>query len=249
MKLEHRSFDLAEVKFANDGDTTGRFSGYGAIFGNADSFGDVIERGAFKQTLREWEGKSKFPPMLLQHGGGAFGGTADDLLPIGKWTSMEENSKGLKVEGQLFALGTARGQYLVEGLKSGVLDGLSIGFRVRESRTGTKPTEPRRTLTNIDLMELSVVTFPANPKARVTAVKAAQDVKTIREFEAWLRDVGGYSNAAARLIAAHGFKSQPRDEGDDLLEPRDEDGKQSELLNAIRTVRRRFNEPHSRGPT
>lgn len=202
-------------KFEGDGKAAqGVFSGYGAVFGNLDSYGDLIERDAFKKTLREWEDKGKYPPMLLQHGGGMFAGGADDLLPVGRWTLMEENAKGLKVEGELFALGTERGQYLYEGLKAGVLDGLSIGFRTRRFTNGTKPTEPRRTLHEIELVELSIVTFPANDKARVGSVKAAQ---TIREFEAFLRDVGGYSHAAAKAIAAGGFKAhQP--------EPRDEDG-------------------------
>ena len=79
-----------EVKFAA-GAKEGTFSGYGAIFGNTDSYGDVIERHAFKETLRTWEDKGKWPPMLLQHGGGFLGG-ADDMLPIGKWNSMEENT-------------------------------------------------------------------------------------------------------------------------------------------------------------
>ena len=78
--MDRLRFDM-EVKFASD--KTGVFSGYGAMFGNVDAGGDVIEKGAFKDTLREWEDKGKYPPMLLQHGGGMFGG-ADDLLPIGK---------------------------------------------------------------------------------------------------------------------------------------------------------------------
>lgn len=209
-KMDRFRFDM-EVKFASD--KTGVFSGYGAVFGNVDSYGDVIEKGAFKDTLRAWEDKGKFPPMLLQHGGGMFGGNADDLLPVGKWTSMEENSKGLKVEGELFALNTARGQYIYEGMKAGALDGMSIGYRVKKFTQGTKPNEPRRKLEAIELMELSIVTFPANDKARIGAVKAAQDIKTIREFEDFLRDAGGFSHAAAKAIAARGFKaSDSRDE-------------------------------------
>jgi HK97 family phage prohead protease len=208
--MEHFHFD-AELKFATD--KSGNFSGYGAIFGNVDSGGDLIEKGAFKETLRAWEDKGKLPPMLLQHGGG-FMGNADDMLPIGKWTSMEENSKGLKVDGELFAMGTERGQYLYEGLKSGALDGLSIGYRPKQYVMGTKPGEPRRTLKSVDLVELSVVTFPMNDKARVGAVKAA-DIKTIREFEDFLRDVGGYSHAQAKAIASSGFKAaDPRDKDD-----------------------------------
>lgn len=171
-----------EIKFSGAA-ADGTFSGYGAVFGNVDAAGDVIERGAFKRTLREWEEKGKLPPMLLQHGGGMFGGNADDMLPVGRWLSMEENSKGLKVEGQLFALGTERGQYLYEGLKAGALDGLSIGYRAKKFALRTKPDEPRRKLEDLDLVELSIVTFPANDKARVGAVKTAEDLKTIRDFE------------------------------------------------------------------
>jgi HK97 family phage prohead protease len=224
--MERLSFNF-EIKFAT-GAPEGTFSGYGAVFGNVDSYGDVIEKGAFKDTLREWEGRGKLPPMLLQHGGGFFGGGADDMLPIGKWNSMEENSKGLKAEGQLFAMQTERGQYLYEGLKSGTLDGLSIGYEVKEFVAGTKPGEPRRKLTSVDLWELSVVTFPANDKARVGAVKA---IKTIREFEDFLRDVGGFSHAAAKAIAARGFKSS---------EPRDEDGAMSDLLRTLREAQAGF---------
>lgn len=205
---------LNEVKFASD--KSGVFSGYGAVFGNVDSYGDVIEKGAFKDSLRGWEEKGKLPPMLLQHGGGFFGGGAEDLLPVGKWTSMEENSKGLKVEGELFAMGTEKGQYIYEGLKAGALDGMSIGYKTVKFRNGVKAGEPRRYLEQLDLVELSIVTFPANDKARVGAVKSA-DIKTIREFEDFLRDVGGYSNAAAKAIAASGFKATKSD-------PRDEDG-------------------------
>lgn len=205
-----------EFKFAS-GTDAGVFSGYGAVFGNVDSYGDVIEKGAFRDTLRAWEDKGKYPPMLLQHGGGFLGG-ADDMLPIGKWTSMEENTKGLKVEGQLFALGTERGQYLYEGLKEGAIDGLSIGYLAKKFVAGTKAGEPRRTLQEVDLKELSVVTFPANDKARVGAVKAAERVRTIREFEDFLREAGGYSHALAKAIASRGFKAidAERDAGDVL---------------------------------
>lgn len=216
--------DRMEIKLASDDfdAKTGTFAGYGAIFGNIDSYGDVIAKGAFKNTLREWEDRGKLPPMLLQHGGGFMGG-ADDMLPVGQWLKMEENSKGLKVEGKLFALGTERGQYIYEGLKAGALDGLSIGYKTRKAKQGTKPGEPERTLEEVDLMEVSIVTFPANGKARVTGVKAAEAIKTIREFEDFLRDVGGFSHAKAKAIAASGFKGS---------EPRDEDG--AELAELIR---------------
>lgn len=215
--MERLRFDV-ECKFASD--KTGVFSGYGAIFGNIDSYGDVIEKGAFKETLREWEAKGKLPPMLLQHGGGLFGGGADDMLPVGKWTSMEENAKGLKVEGELFALATERGQYIYEGLKAGALDGLSIGFRVKKFTNGTKPNEPRRKLEALDLMELSIVTFPANDKARVGAVKSDFDP---RELEASLREADLSRSDAVKAVAVFRKWSQ-RDAAAPTPPPRDEVG-------------------------
>ncbi|TIX70792.1 MAG: HK97 family phage prohead protease [Mesorhizobium sp.] len=217
MKMDRFTSDLCEVKFAN-GAQDGTFSGYGSIFGNVDSHGDVIEKGAFKESLRAWEAKGKLPPMLLQHGG--FFGPVDDMLPIGKWTSMEENSKGLKVEGQLFALGTDRGQLIYEGMKAGSLDGLSIGYRAKKYTVGTKPTDPSRTLHEIDLVELSVVTFPSNDKATVGAVKSADidALKSLSDFEDFLREAGGprWTKNTARDFVGRLTKIARREAGGDL---------------------------------
>ena len=195
--MERCDVRLLDTKAA---DTPGRFSGYGAVFGNVDATGDVIRAGAFAESLGEWKARGKFPPMLLQHGGGVFGGGAEDMLPVGEWLSMEENRRGLKVEGQLFALGTEKGQYIYEGLKAGALDGLSIGFQTRESVAGTRAGEPDRRLTNIDLWEVSIVTFPANPKARVMAVKALS-VEQRRDLEDALRDAGVSRKDCPKVVA------------------------------------------------
>lgn len=211
MKLDRFGCGL-EVKFAPDSDgKVGKFSGYGAVFNNTDSGGDMIERGAFKQTLSEWSVKGKFPPMLLQHGG--FMGNADDLLPIGQWTSMEENSKGLKIEGELFALNTERGQYIYEGMKAGALDGLSIGWVPSKSQYvfGSKPTEPRRTLKSIALAELSVVTFPMNDKALIGSVKAIEQLETISEFEDYLCETGLSRKQALVFISRLTKRLRPSD--------------------------------------
>lgn len=207
MKLERMQCGL-EFKLAeSDMDAkTGRFSGYGSIFGNVDGGGDTIEKGAFGETLAQWAARGKWPPMLLQHGG--YFGSVDDALPIGKWISMEENAKGLKVEGQLYALGTERGTYVLEGLKAGTIDGLSIGYRVKAQRNGTKPDEPRRTLTAVELIELSVVVFPMNDKARISAVKA-EDI-TERDFERWLMRDAGFTRSEAIVVINEGFKALRR---------------------------------------
>lgn len=211
MKRDHFLTPL-EFKF-DDGTAVGTFEGYGAVFGNVDSYGDVIQKGAFKDTLKDWKKQKKLPPMLVQHGGWMI--TDMDALPIGKWDEMDEDDTGLRVKGRLINLDTERGKTIHGAMREGALDGMSIGYRAKEFALGTKPEEPRRTLKKVDLVELSVVTFPANGKARVDGVKSAEDIKTIREFEDFLRDVGGYSHAAAKAIAAGGFKA---------TEPRDEDG-------------------------
>jgi HK97 family phage prohead protease len=151
--------------------------------------------------------------MLLQHGS-FLGG--DDNMPVGVWTEMREDSKGLYVEGRLAP--TTRGKDAYTLLKMSprpAINGMSIGYRPVEWSMRAKPEDPRRTLKAVELLEVSLVTFPANGKARVEAVKSADQIKTIREFEDFLRDVGGYSNAAAKAIAAGGFKAaEPRDEDD-----------------------------------
>lgn len=203
-------FAQLEVKFATDEAAAGTFSGYGAVFGNVDAYGDVIQKGAFKDTLRDWKKQKRLPPMLIQHGGWGLGDM--DGLAIGKWTSMEEDDTGLAVEGKLIGLDTERGKTIHGAMKEGVLDGMSIGYRAKEFTLGTKPEEPRRLLKKIDLVELSVVQMPANNAARVAQIKSA-GIRTIREFEDFLRDAGGFSHAAAKAIAAGGFKaSDPRDE-------------------------------------
>lgn len=205
-------FAPLEVKFATDGQP-GEFEGYGAVFGNVDGYGDVIQKGAFKDTLRDWNRSKKLPPMLIQHGGMMLSDM--DALPIGKWEAMSEDETGLYVKGRLINLDTERGKTIHGGMKEGTLDGMSIGYRAKEFALGTKPDEPRRTLKKVDLVEVSIVTFPANGKARVRQVKSVDQIKTIREFEDFLRDVGGFSHAAAKAISAGGFKAaEPRDEDD-----------------------------------
>lgn len=202
MKLERSAFGF-EVKFAPEsGAKTGTFSGYGSTFnGPPDSYGDVIAPGAFKASLKEWGKRKKLPPMLLQHGGGMFGGSTEDGIPVGVWTEMEEDDKGLKVTGELFGLDTQKGTYIYEGLKSGALDGLSIGFIAREVAYGKKPEEPPRTLKKIDLMELSIVTFPANTAARITDAKSIEELKTLSDAERYLRDAGFSRQQALAFVS------------------------------------------------
>jgi len=200
---------LLEVKFAGS-ESDMSFSGYGAVFGNVDAYGDVIAPGAFKDTLARAKSANDWPAMLSQHG--SFLGGQDNV-PVGVWSDMHEDSKGLVVEGKLAP--TPRGQELYTLMKMQprpAINGLSIGYVAKEWSARSRPEEPRRTLKKVDLMEVSIVTMPANPKARVTQVKSG----SIRDFEAFLRDAGGFSSAQAKQIAASGFKSfeAMRDAGD-----------------------------------
>lgn len=207
-EAQHFNCNLIEVKFASADDATATgemiFSGYGAVFGNVDSYGDVIQKGAFKDTLREAKKSNNWPAMLMQHGGWGMG--ADDMTPVGIWTSMEEDDTGLKVSGKL--ADTDRGVEAYKLMKMTprpAITGMSIGYFTKEFILGNKPEEPRRTLKKVDLIEVSLVTFPANGKARVQSVKSAQN---IRIAEQALRDAG-FSRTDAKAILAEGFKAAP----------------------------------------
>ncbi len=135
-----------------------RIEGYASLFGEADLNGDVVERGAFAASLIRTG--SSGVRMLFQH---------DANEPIGVWDEMREDSRGLFVRGRI--LKTApRGKATASLIAQGAVDGLSIGFRTRRfaPRTGEG-----RTLLEIDLWEVSIVTFPMLPQARLRIVKPA----------------------------------------------------------------------------
>lgn len=204
-----------EVKF-DSGSEAMSFSGYGARFGNVDAYGDVIAPGAFEKTLKDARSSGNWPAMMLQHGS-FLGG--DDNMPVGVWTEMREDSKGLYVEGQLAP--TARGKDAYTLLKMSprpAINGMSIGYRPVEWSMRAKPEDPRRTLKAVELLEVSLVTFPANGKARVESVKSADDIKTIREFEEALCNgtLPALSAKEAKAFLAGGFKAirSERDAGE-----------------------------------
>lgn len=194
---------LRELKFADDGKgaKTRTFKGYGAVFGNVDAYGDVIEAGAFAQWLSDVKsGKQPWPSMLAQHGGWGMG--ADDMTPVGVYTEVSEDGTGLKVEGQLAE--TPRGQELHTLMTMDprpAIDGLSIGYIAKEWEPRSKPEDPRRKLKRIDVLEISLVTFPANRKAKVSDVKGVRDVTNIREIEELLVSRGFSKQEAIALIA------------------------------------------------
>lgn len=206
--MDHLNCGLIELKFAapDAGADALSFDGYGAVFGNVDSYGDIIEPGAFASFLSDVQsGKQNWPAMLLQHGG--YGMTAEDMMPVGIFTSLAEDGKGLKLSGKLADIPRARDAYtLMKMAPRPAIDGLSIGYIAKEWEPRSKPDDPRRRLKRIDVVEISLVTFPANGKARVDSVKSDQ---SIREAEKALRDAG-FSRTEAKAILAKGFKAIPQ---------------------------------------
>jgi HK97 family phage prohead protease len=131
--------------------------GYAAVWNTRDLFGDVIERGAFKATLARHASEGTRPLMLWQH---------DMAEPVGVWTSLVEDEVGLRATGRLVT-DASRGQDAAALIEAGALNGLSIGFIVPEGASKLDRNTGVRTLTAIDLYEISLVSFPGQPAARV----------------------------------------------------------------------------------
>lgn len=200
--MQLKSNHVEEMKyFELDGKAVtaeGEFEGYGSKFGVRDQGGDIVEKGAFSATLSSRDLTDI--KMLWQH---------DPSEPIGVWTSMKEDSKGLKVSGKLL-LGLAKAKETLELMRAGVVKGLSIGYRT--IKASNDPKSGARILKELDLWEVSLVTFPMLPQAQVTAVKGDW---TIRDAERVLRDAG-MPNAMAKKLLAGGWdnaNTRARDEG------------------------------------
>ena len=206
--LVRKSLSLNDCEIKLDGDT-GKFSGYASVFGGVDSYGDTILKGAFETTLRR-DGK---PKMFYNHD--AFIG-----LPIGKWNVAKEDDKGLFVEGELTP-GMALSSDVRAALKHGTLDGLSIGGFLK-SGDFTMLDDGKRIINKWSkLIEISVVAFPADSAARVDLASIKSDIEqlsTIRDFERFLRDAGGFSAEAAKTMLSRArdlFALRDADEPDE----------------------------------
>tara|TARA_Y100000592_G_scaffold21106_3_gene32458 strand:- start:4082 stop:5149 length:1068 start_codon:yes stop_codon:yes gene_type:complete len=207
----------AELKA--DEEEEGVFEGYGSIFNNTDLGNDVIRKGAFTKSLRKKGAKGI--KMLYQH---------KSDMPIGVFTKMEEDEKGLLVKGQL-AMQTQAGREAYELMKMGALSGLSIGFRTNEKGYTYDKRTRKRIIEDVELMEVSLVTFPMNPRAQVDMVKS-EDI-TIREWENGMRDAFNLSRSDAKVAAKavhHVFEEKKSNE---MLE---EDSNDAELVEAIRNL-------------
>lgn len=175
----------------DDVEADGSFSGYASLFGAVDLGKDMVMRGAFARSIRE-RGPGGIR-MLYQH---------DPAAPIGTWTELREDVRGLFVKGRL-AGGVSKAREVLSLMRDGALDGLSIGFRTVKARKDGRSGV--RQILEADLWEISVVTFPMLPGARVETVKGG--LPTVRIFERWLTRDAGLTRGEARAVIAKGYAS------------------------------------------
>lgn len=190
LKFLERPFEVKGV------DDDGVFEGLGSVFGNVDAYKEIVAPGAFAESLAQWKAVGRLPPVLWQHRSGE---------PVGPHLEMEERAIGLHVRGKLLVDDVQRAKEARALMRAKAVNGLSIGFVTREDSydrvTGI------RTLKKVDLWEVSIVTFPANPAAQISSVKSAIDaIQTFAEAENFLREVGRLSKADATGFIAR-FKS------------------------------------------
>ncbi len=190
--MERKSILIADAQLKLEGDDT-TFVGYASTFGNVDSGGDTIVKGAYKDTLKS----NGMPKMFFNHDSYA--------VPIGKWVKAVEDDYGLLLTGE-FTPGNSMAAEVKAALKHGTVDSMSIGYRLKAG--DYQETATGRLIKRVDrLAETSIVTFPMDKFAKVdlTSVKFADELKaveTIRDFEYFLRDAGGFSKGAAQALTA-----------------------------------------------
>ena len=190
---------------------TGEFEGYGSVLGVKDSYSDIIVPGAFQKSLAGWEEKGRMPALLWQH---------NMSEPIGIYTEMREDETGLYLKGRLLIDDDPLAKRAHAHMKAGSLSGLSIGYVLNDYEYDK--AKDAFVLKDIDLWEVSLVTFPANDEARISNVKSLLErgeTPPPSKVEKALREVG-FSGSQAKAFMAKGYSAiTPRDAAaDDALE-------------------------------
>ena len=190
VETKRASLDIEDVA------ADGGFSGYASLFGQVDLGQDLVERGAFARSIRQ-RGAGGIR-MLYQH---------DPAAPIGTWHDVREDERGLFVRGRLSAA-SQKAREVLGLMREGALDGLSIGFKTVRARSAGAGGVRR--ILEADLWEISIVTFPMLPGARIAEVKADGALPTVRQFERWLTRDAGLTRTEARCVIAKGFNELVR---------------------------------------
>ena len=190
----------------------GVIEGYASVFGGVDSYGDTIEPTAYDNVISE----GQKPLMFYQHD--RWG------VPIGKWEELSVDSKGLKVKGRL-NLELKEAQDVYSALKFGSLDGMSIGFRLRDRDYEYDDNDVCHIKNISELLEISIVNFPADKSARVMGVKAdpedLEELKDIRDCERYLRDLGISKKMAQSIISVIKAKKNSMSDSEDGIKAKD----------------------------
>jgi HK97 family phage prohead protease len=202
-------------------DADGSFEGYASLFNREDLGRDIVLPGAFRESLASRG--TRGIKLLFQH---------DANQPIGVWTTIEEDSRGLYAQGRLMR-DVAKAREVLALMRAGALDGLSIGFKTMKARRD-RATGVRR-LEKIDLWEISIVTFPLLPEARITSTKQkpfASAPPTEREFERWLTRDAGLTRSEARALMCSGLPGLKalRDAGQGAQESQTEEARLTALM-------------------
>jgi uncharacterized protein len=205
MDLRDEVFQGKAVALQVKASPEGIIEGYASLFGEQDTGGDVVMAGAYTKSLAQMMDAGRRVKMLWQH---------DPSQPIGVWDEVREDSKGLLVKGRILT-DVEKGRETLALVNAGAIDGLSIGYRTINSSRGAKG---ERLLHELELWEVSVVTFPMQQTARIDAVKAAD--LTERDMERVLTRDAGLSRAVAQRLMAGGFGAikAMRDAGDGIGE-------------------------------
>ena len=214
--LSKKRLDIPfEIKSISD---SGAFTGYGSVFGVKDSYSDIVIKGAFTNSLNQWKEKGRLPALLWQH-------KMDE--PIGYYTKMVEDDNGLYVEGQLLIDDDPLAKRAYAHMRAKSLSGLSIGYVLNDYDYDSE--KGAFILRDIDLWEVSVVTFPANDEARIDNVKSifeSGDIPPPKEIERVLRDVG-LSRTQSKAFMAEGYSS---------LKQRDVSNSEENALNILKSI-------------
>ncbi|MBC3811339.1 HK97 family phage prohead protease [Undibacterium aquatile] len=221
--MKHKNKGIQHKQFAFKTDVVnedGTFTGYGSVFGNIDSYKEIVAPGAFKESIAAIKASGDPLPALWNH---------RPYEPIGGYDILQEDSHGLRVEGWLLVNQIPRAAEVHALMKRRVVKGLSIGYYVLEDSWNEKTGV--RTLIKLDLQEISPVTFAANVEAQIESVKsilAQGNLPTLSQFEDFLRE-SGYSKSQATIIASKGLK--------ELLSRSESGGKNSDALSVLQNFK------------
>lgn len=188
-------------------DDAGRFTGYASVFDVIDSYRDVVKKGAFQNSIATLKEKNRKLPILWMH---------DSSKPLGVYDEIKEDDHGLYVEGRLLINDVVQAKEAHALMKAGAVTGMSIGYYLKKHESDQD--KEIWNLTEVDLFETSLVTFPACDEARIIDVKSKLqngELPTLKEFEKFLRE-SGFSRTQAAAIANNGLSKLHKEQSESV---------------------------------